>query len=264
LPPLADTQQWVRAALTDAAPAALVRLLRGGGEPLERLAIHQRHYQASLVGALLQKFPAAVWYAGSDFIAQAARRFVTKHPPRAACIAEYGEAFPEFLAAIPGAERAPGLSELAMLDWHLGHVSVAVEAPAVGLDALTACAPEALCDLVLDTQPGLRHLAAAFPVDALMRIHLQGADEAFETALQDVGLEIRGARGAFGFQRLDPGAFAFRTAVAAGRTVGTAAEVALAHDEHFDPGSALTAFVADGLVIGVRAHPTQETLDDRP
>lgn len=257
MPALVETQRLLRAALADDAPGApnpLLALLRGGAAPADRLSIHRRHYEASLAGALTQKFPAAVWYAGSEFVAQAARLFVRRSPPRAPCIAEYGEAFPAFLAALPGAARAPGLRELARLDWHLGHVSIAIDAPAVGIEAFAGIAPAALCDLALATQSGLRYLAAPFPVDTLMQIHLQQREEISALTPQDVRLEIRGARGAFGLRRLDPGDFAFRAALAAGRTLGEASEEALARDEDFDPGRAFVACIADGLITGFRPH----------
>src|SRR4051812_32510694 len=71
------------------------RLLVGGRNPQARLAIHRRHYEASLVAAIMEKFPAAIWLTGAAFMTEAARVFVRRHPPRAPCIAQYGAAFPK-------------------------------------------------------------------------------------------------------------------------------------------------------------------------
>jgi hypothetical protein len=38
---------------------------------------------------------------------RAAKEFVSAHPPTRPCIAEYGEAFPGFLASRPAASRVP-------------------------------------------------------------------------------------------------------------------------------------------------------------
>src|SRR5262245_54741193 len=98
---LSDLQQRVRdAVIADnvAQARSIAPLLVGGRDPSTRLAIHRRHYQASLVTALLEKFPAVTWLVGATFMQEAARAFVRRHPPAAPCIAEYGADFPDFLA----------------------------------------------------------------------------------------------------------------------------------------------------------------------
>ncbi len=66
-----------------------------------------------------------------------------------------------------------------------------------------------------------------------------------------VWLQVRGARGSFRIDRLDPATFAFRSAIARGLPLGAAAEQALDIDPAFDPGGALTALLADGLAVSV-------------
>ena len=82
-------------------------LLVGGNDPRKRLAIHHRHYETSLVTALLDRFPATIWLVGSTFVTETARQFVRRRPPSRPCIAEYGEEFPAFLSAILGAAELP-------------------------------------------------------------------------------------------------------------------------------------------------------------
>src|SRR5438105_10087679 len=111
-------------------------MLVGGRDSAKRLAIHQRNYETSLVNALLGKFPATGWLVGSGFLTQAARDFVRLHPPRAPCIAEYGEGFPIYLETRPHAERVPYMRALAELEWCVGHAAIAADRPGLKPDEL--------------------------------------------------------------------------------------------------------------------------------
>jgi Putative DNA-binding domain len=252
VPSLAETQARLSAAILTGETAAIAPLLTGGRDPRARLAIHQRHYEASLVIALTTKFPATLWFIGDALFTAAARAFVYRHPPAAPCIAEYAEDFPRFIAAWPGAEHAPYLGAVAEADWLLGQAALAVEQPALSLQALAAINAEKLPDVVLSLQRGLRFMQASWPIDELLELHLgDDAPERYELNPEDVWLEIRGTRGAFGFQRLDRPSYLFRRAVKAGAAIGDAAEQALAADPSFDAGAALAALFADGVVTSV-------------
>jgi hypothetical protein len=64
-------------------------------------------------------------------------------------------------------------------------------------------------------------------------------------------IEIRRADEGFSWQRLDPGEFAFRRALAEGFSFGTAA--ATAADPAFDLAAALDRLFAERLVVGLGA-----------
>ena len=87
MPPLAEIQSRLRESVVAGDDAVVLPLLVGGQEPEKRLRIHRRHYEASLVTALLGKFPGTVWLVGSPFTIEAAREFVRRYPPRTPCIA---------------------------------------------------------------------------------------------------------------------------------------------------------------------------------
>src|SRR5947209_899665 len=133
VPTLAETQKFFRNAVVGDDMAGIRSLIVGGRDASKRLEVHRRNYETSLVTALLGKFPATVWLAGTPFVTEAARHFVCEHPPHAPCIAEYGGRFPGFLSACPGAEHVPYLREFAELEWHVGHIAVAVDQPPVSL-----------------------------------------------------------------------------------------------------------------------------------
>jgi len=252
MPPLADVQAIMRDALVKGEAARALPLLVGGRDPSKRLAVHQRHYRASLVEALLTKFPATAWLMGPDFVAQAAQAFVRRHPPAAPCIAEFGVTFPDFIAEVSDAARAPYLRDFAMLEWHFGHASVAIEHASRPLQSLFGYPQDALLDLVLRLQAGAYYLKAGWPVDDLARLYLEdSAPDRYTMEPMDVRLEVRGARGSFDMTRLDPAVFEFRRALLQGHSIGVAAEMALDQDAGFDPGVALAAVMGEGLVVAI-------------
>ena len=258
MPPLAEVQTRLRDALVAGDATRALPLLTGGRDPRKRLAVHQRHYQASLTSALATKFPATAWLIGGACVEEAARAFVRQYPPAAPCIAEFGEKFADFIAGMPGAGEAPYL-DFARLEWHLGHAAVAVEDAALALPSLSAYSPDALTVLALRLQPGVAYLAAGWPVDDLIRLYLDDcAPDRYSVEPMQIWLEVRGSRGAFSMTRRDASTFAFRRALQAGHAIGAAAELALDTDGAFDPGSALAAVMGEGLVAAVKSEAAGE------
>ena len=122
----------------------------------------------------------------------------------------------------------------------LASIAIAVDRPALKLDAFAAMAANAVPDLIVALQPGLNYLTAPWPIDELMKLYLtETAPEHYVFEPAETRIEIRGARGEFHINRLEAGAFAFRIAIFAGESIGAAAERALETDATFDPGQAL-------------------------
>jgi hypothetical protein len=99
---LAEVQAAFARAMTTGDAERLDAALVGGTSPRKRLAVHLRHYEASLTSALLEKFPACAWLVGGALVRAAARAYVRLHPPQQPCIAEYGREFPQFLGSYGG------------------------------------------------------------------------------------------------------------------------------------------------------------------
>ena len=136
--PLAEAQAALRDAIVAGRAGAALPLLTGGRDPTYRLSIHQRHYDQSIVDLLRKRFPALDWLVGEPFMTAAAIDFARAHPPRRPALGAYGEDFPAFLAARPGAEPMPWLAEVGALEWTLAEVAAAIEAPPAAITALAA------------------------------------------------------------------------------------------------------------------------------
>jgi hypothetical protein len=246
---LAELQRDIARALVEGAELPAHPLV-GGAQPRRRLAIHRRHFAASLAAALLQKFPACAWLTGAELIAAAAQAFVRAHPPRRPCIAEYGREFPVFLGAFDGAAARPELQSFAELEWAAGRASIAVDATPLAWPTLASLGVERLAAARLVLQPAVAYAASRWRIDDTLGAYLRGEPPHTPSAGQTY-VEIRGARGELSLTRLDRATHAFRAALA-GATIGAAAEDALEIDARFDVGAALHALVAAGLAIAVR------------
>jgi hypothetical protein len=155
-------------------------MLAGCAHPEHRLALHQRHYAASLTRALLDRFPATVWLVGSELVTDAATSYIREEPPSKPCIAEYGESFPHHLGAHPAAAALPYLSQFAELEWHLGRLALAT-----------------------DDSPHVHYLHLDWSLDELIGVYLtETAPASFALRDEDVWLEVRGLRGTLEMRRL--------------------------------------------------------------
>jgi hypothetical protein len=207
---------------------------------------------------LRDKFPASAWLIGAEAMREAALAYARLHPPQQPCIAEYGRDFPQFLGGHPRTGQLPYVRSFAELEWAVAQASIAIDAPPLSWTALAACGAERLVESRLALQPGVHYVRADWRIDDLMRTYLRGvAPERFVLVDADTRIEVRGARGTFRLAHLDAATFAFRTTVAAGRTVGDAADAALTLDPGFDPGAALRALV-DAELVTASATGTQE------
>lgn len=253
MPSLSETQAKVREAVVASNYLTVAPLLTGGAGPIRRLAIHRRHYHASLVEVLRGRFPAASWLVGGEAVTTAAAAFVIEHPPRVFCMAEFGEAFPAFLAARPGLAHLGYLEDFACLEWEVGRVSVAVDGGSLGVEWLHAVDPHVLGQCGLALQPGVAYVQSNWGVDELMRLYLaDNAPGTFAMRDQQTWIEIRGARGTVAVNSLEAGEWQFRRGLASGLSVEEAAGAALDADSVFDAGRALVQLLAAGLVTSPR------------
>jgi hypothetical protein len=248
---LLELQQSFARAMTTGDGTKLAGYLIGGSHPDARLGIHLRHYAASLATALCDKFPASAWLLGGAAMREAAAAYVRLHPPMQPCIAEYGQDFPRFLRRHASAAQLPYVESFVQLEHALGQASIAIEESPLTWRGLTQLGAEGIVDSTLALQPGIRYVGAAWRIDELMQTYVAGeAPERFVLTDATTLIEVRGGRGSFRLTRLDEPTFAFRTALAKGRTIGEAADSALAVDPTFDAGTGLHALVDERLVTG--------------
>ena len=93
---------------------------------------------------------------------------------------------------------APYLRPFGELEWHVGHVSVAIELPPVKIALLSVGRIDSILAARLTIQPGVRYLESHWPVDELLTLYSsETAPDQLTFGPTDIFLEVRGARGEF-------------------------------------------------------------------
>lgn len=249
MPSLSEIQSGVRSAVIESSFDDIAPWLTGGTDPTRRLAIHRRHYHASLIETVIGRYPATGWLLGSSAMTAAAAAFVATRPPRVFCMAEFGAEFPAFLASHASLRDLPYLRSFAELEWCVGAVSVAVSEAPVGLDWLAAQSPDGLEGATLRLQAGLAWVEARWSVDELLQAYLaDAAPDLFPLVEAPRWIEVRGARGDIAMHLLAADHWHFRRALSRGASIHDAASAALDIAPDFDTGAALVELFAAGLI----------------
>ncbi len=194
-----------------------------GIDPL-LMAIHRNTATAALTAALALNFPAVRAIVGADFFEAAACEFVQVHAPVRACLNDYGQQFPAFLAQFAPAAALSYLPDVARLEWAVSRALHAADAPALELGALAALEPERVPFVSFEPHPAVSVLHLDSPADAIWRAVLS-EDDAAMAALETAGkVWLLVARTATGVQvqRLDASRGAFAQRLCSGECLQTA------------------------------------------
>jgi hypothetical protein len=253
MPNLLELQLQFRRAVLGGDTAALAPAIRGDGlDPAARLRIYRNHAFATLGAILEGAFPVVCRLVDKRFFAYAAHEYLREHPPHSRCLVEYGADFADFLAGFEPCKDLTYLADVARFEWALNTAATVRDASALKIEALAGIRPERAPLLNLALQPSVSYFASGWPIDAIWLANQQKEVPTVDLASGSTIIEIRRAAEGFSWQRLDPGAFAFRRALAEGLALGEAAAIGAA-DPAFDLAAALDRVFADGLVVGLDA-----------
>jgi hypothetical protein len=222
----------------------------GGAAPPRGLLVYQKAYRATLKQCLCETFEKTrLWLGPRDFDA-AAEAYVAETPSRSFTLAAYGEGFDARLGA--RWSKDPEVGELAWLDGALRRAFDAADAPPLGLEDLSIAA---VAEGTLLFQPALeirihesnaleiwRALDAGAAPPAARRLADPLGARVWRRGLSPVFAPIPSAEAAALARMLQGAAFA-EACEAFAREAEPAAAAA----------AALSAWIAEGLIVGVRA-----------
>lgn len=223
-----------------------------GVDPL-LLAIHRNTASATLTAALALNFPAVRAIVGADFFEAAAGEFLRTRAPASACLNDYGDEFPPFLAQFAPAASLNYLADVARLEWAVSRALHAADEPALELGSLAALAPERMPFVSFEVHPAMSVLHLESPADAIWRAVLS-ADDAAMAALEttaEVWLLVARAADGVQVQRLDASLGAFAQRLCAGDCLQAALDGSLAPGEL---QTALAEHLASGRLTGWHVH----------
>lgn len=217
-----------------------------------RLQVHRNHVRHSLVDALAATFPTVQAVVGTEFFRAMARAFVEHGLPDQPVLAEYGAAFPSFVAAWSPARDLPYLSDVARLDRALNAAWQASDAGRLSAADLALVPAERLPDLALSLSPGTSLLASPYPVDRIWAASQPGAGEAAVDLDGGVDLLVLRQADDAAFVRLTPGEAAFLAALAEGQRIEAAAGRAADAQGDFDLSSGFARLLGLGCFAALQ------------
>ncbi len=215
----------------------------------ERLAVYRNNVQISLISVLEAAFPVTATLAGHENFAFASRRFIAEKPPAEARLLAYGADFPAWLSAFKPAAKQPWLAEMARLEWARNEALFAADADPLDPNILTQQDPAEVMALRFQAHPATRLVYSAFALNGLWRaVQEEGAlpdpNSAAETVLVlRPHLEVTQLS-------LSPGEARLAEALLTGKTLGEAAEAALADEPALDLQAALFRHLRHGSFSG--------------
>jgi len=252
MPALREVQETFRVALLGGGDAVALGLIAGDDAArAARFGVYRNNVAVSLADVLAATFPAVRRLVGEGFFAYAGSQFIAAHPPRRACLAEYGADFAGFLASFPPCRDLSYLPDVARLEWLVNAAAAAADAPRAAPQDLAAVTAEDAPRIVFALDPALGYLESPFPIERIWRENRECGGGTVSLDEGGVRLEIgRGGAGIF-VRALGAGAFAFRAALATGLDLEDAVARALSAAPGFDPAGALADLFRDGAVSAV-------------
>jgi hypothetical protein len=245
---LYDVQSDFRRFIASQEPGALAGLVCGDAvEAMRRLAVYRNNSLVAHTTALGATYPVVRRLVDGRFFAYAVHEFLRANPPSHPCLAQFGARFPSFLESFAPAVELRYLPDIAQLEWDISRIAGTTPGVPLPIEKLVERQGDpALARLRLD--PATRFVASDYPIDVIWTLNQPDSEP--ETALPDesVWLEVRGS-GAELLRRHDRGHWTFRSALAAGSTLGAAAEDARRQDCAFDLAAAIAALFAERLVV---------------
>ena len=250
-------RQFTAAMRGGAEPGLIALVVAGGIAPDARLSIYRNQVTLSLTEALKATFPVVCRLVDERFFAYAAHEFIRGSLPTRPCLVEYGDGFADFLAHFPPCRHLAYLPDVAKLEWAMNEALHAHGETPIDGDALARVPSAEGPRLVFRVHPSLRLIESPWPIERIWRANQPGAaaDETIELDAGSARLQVHRGGDRVLLSALDPGAFAFVKALAAGAPLLAAAEAALALDPLFDLALRLRILLDEGLLVDCRLAP---------
>jgi putative DNA-binding protein len=245
-PCLLDLQRALRASLVAHDDGGISAYVAGAGIGAgERLDIYRNTFASVLTTALRLSYPAVHRLVGADFFEGAARSFIERHPPKCACLDDYGVEFPDFLSAFTPASSLPYLPDVARLEWAVSRALHAADAEPLDARRLAALGDTERVRVTFVPHPSLAFVHVRHPADDIWRAVLQEDDAALAAinpAASRAWLLVQRLPEGVETRRMSESAWRFTAALCAGRPL----PAALAEAGNIDAPALLAEHLASG------------------
>lgn len=221
-------------------------------EAERRFAVYRNNVAHSLTEALKARFPVVERLVGAEFFAAMAGVYWKDSPPPSPVLFQWGETFPDFLAAFPPLAGLPYLPDVARLELARGrayHAADAAPAPPEAVAAAAAGADRARLTL----HPSVQRLVAPWAFVTIWQANQPGTATPgkIEAARAEAALVLRDRQDAVQVETLGPSDNAFLARLMAGHSLLAAAEAATAAEPRHDAGPFLMRLIRHGAITQI-------------
>lgn len=238
-------------------------LLQPGAEPLElfqgsperagpRFALYRGNLSANWERSLGNAYPVLRQLVGEEFFLGLAREYGRRHGAASGNLNAFGDRFAEFLAGFPPAAAYPYFPDVARLEWAVHTAFYSADSAALSAADLACLGADTLEQAPVRLRPGHALLASAWAIADLWHAHQSPPAGPLPQDLASPCLALV-YRPAWRVQvrQAGPGEGAALGLLAGGATLAGALEAGLDADPDFDPGAALQAWLAQGLLTAI-------------
>jgi len=139
-----------------------------------RLGIYAYGYKARLFGVLAENYPILKDFLGEEEFETIGYSYIDAYPSSLRSIRWFGDKFALFLQNHPDYINRPELSELAKVEWILGMVFDAQDAPVLQVEALGTIPPDAWSSLCFKSHPSLQRINLSWNVVQIWKALKEG------------------------------------------------------------------------------------------
>lgn len=256
---LAEQQRNFAAAILDPVLPVPAGVVGPDGKPSpRRFAVYRNNVMIGLTQTLKDAYPAVHRIVGSEFFHALARAFIVGALPRSPMLLDYGAGLPEFIGNFEPASVLPYLADVARIERGWTEAYHAAEASPIDPSAFAKIGPDRIPHVRLVLHPSVRIVRSRFPVLTIWQMNAEGGEpRPVDLSVGEDALIVR-PQANVEVRSIPRGSADFARALATGRSVLSALEVALVTDPSFDLVANLTDLLQAGAVIGFGIE--QETI----
>jgi hypothetical protein len=202
----------------------------------QRLSIYRNNTRLGLTEVLREVYPVVNKLVGDAFFNRLARAYIKLHPPKSACLLEYGGQFSEVIAGFKGAQGLAYLPDTAQLEWYSHEAYHAADGSPLDVSALAQLDAAGYQRLGFKVHPTARFIASDFPIARIWLVNQTDAQQEELIDLTKGGCHLLIFRPELevGIVSLSAADYQCLTALASGMTLIQAVESVIAVHPDFD------------------------------
>lgn len=216
----------------------------------QRLAIYRNNTRLGLTEALREVYPVINNLVGDAFFNRLAQAYINLHPPKSACLLEFGEQFTEVIARFKEAQGLAYLPDTARLEWYSYEAYHAADGSPLAVSALAQLDAASYERLGFKVHPTARFIASDYPIGRIWANNQSDAQQEAFIDLNDGGCRLLLFRPELEVEivSLIEAEYQCLTALTAGLTLMLAVEPILTAYPDFDIQTQLQQWVLMGLL----------------